>query len=157
MSDTHWFNRLCKACEQIKRNQRKSDDRARSVIEDRAGERARYIGRSKEFLLDDMNWEKLIHWMRSEMLPGARCPVCNHHYLNSRDIQIDHVLPPRFKGDWAREHVGNLRLICQSCNVAKGKKDFAVSLDDQEAARVSNERSRDGDTAQYRPAQLDLF
>ena len=142
--------RLCKACEQIERNKKLNDDRALAIIERRAEVRASRLGVSKHFVWVNMNWGALVAMMRALMSPEGRCPNCGHAFLGERDIQIEHHEPPRHDQDWAREHTRNLVLSCASCNRTKASKPFADWLDEQEAARLSNER--DPDRSMERPA-----
>jgi 5-methylcytosine-specific restriction endonuclease McrA len=66
------------------------------------------------------------------------CKNCGHPFIGERDIQIEHIEPPRSNTDWARLHARNLRLFCGSCNGTKGHKPFPDWLDEQEDARTSN-------------------
>jgi 5-methylcytosine-specific restriction endonuclease McrA len=135
------FNKLCKACEQIDRNERTNGDRAKSIIEGRAQQRAHDLGLSRYFFLVEMGWNTLIVPLRALLdNPDARCQSCGEPFLNHRDIQIEHIEAPRFRGDEAREHARNLRFLCQSCNVTKQKMGHSVWLDDQNAARISNKQ-----------------
>jgi hypothetical protein len=59
-------------------------------------------------------------------------------FLGERDIQLEHLVPPRFYNDWARLHTRNLRLGCGSCNNQKNKKDLYAWLDEEEERRISN-------------------
>ena len=74
------------------------------------------------------------------MTDEGLCKGCGHEFLNERDMQIEHIEPPRpqIAPDWARLHARNLRLCCGSCNRTKGQKPFAQWLDEQEGARLSN-------------------
>ena len=74
------------------------------------------------------------------MTSEGLCQGCGHPFVNERDIQLDHIEPPRSEKDWARLHTRNLRLACASCNGTKGKKVFSEWLDEQEGARLSNEK-----------------
>jgi len=106
-----------------------------------------------------MNWSSLVPEMRALMTDEGRCRSCGHAFVNERDIQIEHREPPRLRGDWAREHARNLGIFCQSCNNTKGDKSYAEWLDEQEEARLSNERHRSETdaTAAFVPwAQLTL-
>jgi hypothetical protein len=44
--------------------------------------------------------------------------------------------------DWAREHSRNIAFYCASCNRTKREKPYGVWLDEQEAARLANEKHR---------------
>jgi hypothetical protein len=91
-----------------------------------------------EFFWTQMNYRALVPWLRAMMTHEGLCIGCGHAFVNERDIQIDHLFPPRYQQDWARLHTRNLRLGCASCNNSKGSKDPAVWLDEQEGARLSN-------------------
>lgn len=136
------FNPNCKACEQIVRNERKNTDRAKSIIERRAADRAARFGVSKYWFLINMNWQSLVPIMRAMMTDEAKCVSCGHRFDNERDIHIEHREPPRFDGDWARESARNIGILCQSCNATKQDRDYSQWLDDMEGARVSNEKHR---------------
>lgn len=133
------FKRLCKACEQIQRNERKNVDRAKAIIKKRAINRAGYLQVPPSFMLINMNWYSLVPQLRALMSKEGRCQICGHMFLNERDIQIEHHEPPRHRGDWAREHARNLGLGCTACNGTKSNKPFAQWLDEQESARLSNQ------------------
>jgi len=150
-----WFNRICKSCEQKERNERKNVDRPLAIIENRAAARATLLGVSRAFMWINMNWRALVAPMRGMMTPEGLCLGCGHPFVNERDIQIDHIEPPRYPQDWAREHARNLMLGCGSCNRVKSNRPFAVHLDDQEHARLSNETNRDDQPRQ--PEQPGLF
>lgn len=85
------------------------------------------------------------------------CLCCGHPFEHERDIQIEHREPPRHPQDWARQHARNLALACQSCNNTKGRKSFAVWLDEQEDARLANEAHRQEVPAPSVDIQLDLL
>jgi len=85
-----------------------------------------------------MNYRALVPALRAMMTDEGICTSCGHPFLNERDIQIEHIEPPRFVEDWARLHARNLRLACGSCNRTKGQKPYAVWLDEQEGARLSS-------------------
>jgi 5-methylcytosine-specific restriction endonuclease McrA len=136
----HRFRPDCKACEQIERNKRKNLDRPLAIIQRRAAERATRLGVSKQFVWVNLNWRALVPLMRAMLSPEGRCLNCGHPFVNERDIQIDHIEPPRSLVDFARERAINLRLICQSCNGTKGAHLNAEWLDRQEDARQSNLR-----------------
>ena len=152
------FKPLCKACEQKERNEQKNADRPLAIITGRAKSRARELGVSKSWMLVNMNWIALVPLLRALLSPEGRCLNCGHRFVNERDIQIDHVEPPRHQGavrDWARERASNLRFICQSCNCAKGHKSNPEFLDEQEDARLSNERHRSTPNLLSVPATFD--
>jgi len=149
------FSPTCKACEQIERNKRKNADRPRAIIEHRAAERAARLGVSKRYVLVDLNWQALVPHMRMSLSPEARCLNCGHPFVNERDVQIDHIEPPRSLTDFARERAINLRLICQSCNGTKGAHLHADWLDRQEDARQSNLRDGGGVGGEYSAEVLD--
>jgi 5-methylcytosine-specific restriction endonuclease McrA len=140
---SRWFNRLCKACEQIERNEETNADRPLAIIQRRAEARAHLYGVAKDFFWTNMNWRALVPIMRAMMTPEGLCLNCGHAFVNERDIQIEHREPPRRDRDWAREHARNIGLACGSCNSSKGGKPHADWLDEQEDARLSNEQHRD--------------
>ena len=162
VSNSVGFKKLCRACEQIERNKRKNTDRPKAIIYQRAKQRASKLGVSLEFMMTNMNWRALVPVMRAMGTDEAVCLNCGHAFLNERDIQIEHHEPPRGDGDWAREHARNLGLACSSCNKTKSDKPRSVYLDDQESARLSNERNADA-APFYLPGdfpgeiQVDLF
>ena len=155
------FNPLCKACEQIERNEEKNADRAFAIMRGRAEHKAWRLGVSKTYIWINMGWFTLVPILRALMTPEGRCQSCGHPFVNERDIQIEHREPPRRQGDWAREHARNLSLTCQACNGTKTGKPFAQWLDEQESARVSNDQHRQeaGQPSVVTPsdAQLPLF
>jgi hypothetical protein len=136
------FNSLCKDCEQIERNERKNKDRPLALMKQRAATKASNLGVPSKFVWMNMNWRALVPYARAMMTEDGRCLSCGHPFLNERDIQIEHREPPRFTGDWAREHARNLALFCHSCNNTKGRKPYAQWLDEQEEARLANEAHR---------------
>ena len=153
-----FIKRCCKACEQIERDKKKNADRAKAIIEARAAQRAREKeGGTKKDLLEKFNWEDLIPMMREYLKPGARCPRCRHAFRNERDIQIEHIFPPRGRDDWSREHRTNLMFLCQSCNSAKGNKPPDQWLDESEATRLSNEYDQAERVVRPKLGQPSLF
>jgi hypothetical protein len=142
----NYFHKLCRDCEQIERNEKKNADRPLAIIKGRAATAAHDAGASTDFFMVQMNYRGLIEDFRIRLEDNAVCCGCGHGFMNERDIQIDHILPPRHAQDWARLHTRNLRLFCASCNRAKGKKSFSQWLDDQELARLSNLASKDSPT-----------
>lgn len=136
------FRSLCRDCELIERNQKKNLDRPLAIIKGRAQTAAHKAGKTTEFFMVNMNYESLVPELRAMMTDEGKCKGCGHEFVNERDIQIDHILPPRHPLDWARLHARNLRTFCQSCNGTKSDKPFDVWLDEQEDARIANEQSK---------------
>lgn len=132
------FSPICRDCEQKQRNEKKNADRPRAIIEQRAKSAATKAGSSFEFFWTVMNYHSLVPVLRAMLTPEGLCQGCGHKFINERDIQIEHLEPPRDEKDWARLHTRNLRLFCASCNGTKGKKPFIEWLDEQEGARLSN-------------------
>lgn len=137
-SDTVLCQPICRDCEQKARNEEKNADRPKAIIEQRARSAAGKASTKFEFFWTEMNYRSLVPSLRAMMTPEGLCQGCGHLFLNERDIQIEHLEPPRFANDWARLHTRNLRLFCASCNGTKAKKPFAEWLDEQEGARLSN-------------------
>ena len=151
------FSDQCRDCEQKARNEKKNADRPRAIIEQRATTAAAKVGASREFFWTQMNYRALVPELRGLMTHEGLCKGCGHEFLSERDIQIEHIEPPRFPDDWARLHARNLRLCCGSCNRTKGQKPFAQWLDEQEGARLSNLQDRDADPQPSTPVQLSLW
>ena len=136
---TVWeFDKDCKDCQQIKRNDQKNADRPLAIIRGRAQEAAHRAGTTTEFFWTQMNYRALVPWMRAMMTDEGLCIACGHAFVNERDIQIDHLFPPRHRQDWGRLHTRNVRLGCGSCNNSKGSKEPDQWLDEQEVARITN-------------------
>jgi hypothetical protein len=152
------FSPRCKDCEQKLRNEKKNVDRPRAIVEQRAATAATRAGKSRKFFWMQMNYRSLVPELRGLMTDEGLCKGCGHEFLNERDIQIEHIEPPRFTNDFARLHARNLRLCCGSCNRTKGQKPFAQWLDEQEGARLSNleQPSVDTTSPSKKPMQLDL-
>jgi hypothetical protein len=132
------FDPLCRDCQQKHRNEKKNLDRPRSIIEGRARTAAAKAGLSLEFFMTHMNYRALIPHMRAMMTSEGLCLSCGHLFDSERDIQVEHIEPPRSEQDLARLHARNIRLMCGSCNRTKSDKPFAQWLDEQEGARLSN-------------------
>jgi len=132
------FHPVCRDCEQKERNEKKIADRPKAIIEQRARSLASKLGVSFDFVWIQLNYRALVPVLRAMMTSEGLCQGCGHGFLNERDIQIEHLEPPRSDQDWARLHARNLRLGCGSCNRTKGQKPFAQWLDEQEGARLSN-------------------
>jgi hypothetical protein len=132
------FSPDCKDCEQKVRNEKKNADRPRAIIEARAAAAATKAGTSREFFWNQMNYRSLVPVMRAMMTPEGMCQNCGHDFLHERDIQIEHIEPPRFETDWTLLHARNIRLLCGSCNRTKARKSFLEWCEDQESARLSN-------------------
>jgi len=148
------FKPECRDCEQKARNEKKNADRPLAIIRQRAAVAATKAGVSREFMWVQMNYRGLVPYMRAAMSSEGLCLCCGHPFQNERDIQIEHIEPPRGPRDWDRLHARNLRLGCGSCNRTKGKKPFADWLDEQEGARLSNLADARDTTS---PTQLNLF
>lgn len=134
------FRAECRTCEQTRRTDEKNLDRASALVESRAAQRARYLGVTLEFMLEDMNWKSLIPIVRAALeYPDFLCPNCGHPPLHERDTQIEHRAPPRpgQRPDFAREHARNIAISCGSCNNTKNNKDYEPHLDAMEDARLS--------------------
>ena len=136
------FKAECRACEQIERNEKKNADRPKAILESRAAAWAAKLAVTKDFMWVNMNWASLLPVLRAMLQPGARCMSCGHPFVNERDVQFEHNEPPRQRDDWARHHARNIRIACQSCNGSHGHKPYAQWLDEQEAARISNDEHR---------------
>lgn len=132
------FSPICRDCEQKARNEKKNEDRPLAVMRERARTAARKAGVSADFVWTQLNYTALVPIYRASIGPEGLCLGCGHKPLHERDVQIEHCEPPRHRQDWARLHTRNIRLVCGSCNRTKGDKSFAVWLDEQEGARVSN-------------------
>lgn len=141
---TVWeFNPTCKACEQKERNERKNEDRPLAIMRRRAQDRSRRSGVSFDFIWIQMNYQALVPIYRVLCSPEARCLSCGHPFDNERDIQIEHIDPPRHAQDWARLHARNLHFLCGSCNRTKTNRDHNLWLDDSEDTRLSNASYRE--------------
>jgi HNH endonuclease len=154
-----WFSSRCRDCEQKTRNERKNADRPKAIIEQRARTAASKAGESLGFFWIQMNYRALVPELRVMMTEEGLCKGCGHKFENERDIQIEHIEPPRFENDWANLHARNLRLCCASCNRTKGQKPFQQWLDEQEGARLShlkvpNSNQKTADEVWHQP---DLF
>jgi hypothetical protein len=148
-NSTVWeFDPTCRDCQQKQRNEKKNADRPLAIIKQRAAQAAHKAGTPAEFFMTQMNYTALVPLLRGLMSDEGLCLVCGHRFENERDIQIEHIEPPRDAHDWARLHARNLRLCCGSCNKTKGRKPFLQWLDDEEGARLSNL------TSQEEPASL---
>lgn len=151
-----YFKKVCRACDQIERNERKNADRPLAIIRGRAQQAAHKAAIGTEFFMTDMNYYGLVPLMRILMADEGRCLNCGHAFINERDIQIEHIRPPRHNRDWARLHARNLRLFCGSCNKGKSDKVFDDWLDEMEEARLSNKNSQQEPPDTY-VSQLSLF
>jgi 5-methylcytosine-specific restriction endonuclease McrA len=132
------FSTRCKACEQKLRNEKKNEDRARAIVEQRARTAATKAEQSFPFFWEQMNYKSLVAPLRAFMSPEGTCQACGPPFVNERDVQIEHIEPQRTEKDWARLHARNLRFTCGSCNRAKGRTPYNLWLDEQEDARLSN-------------------
>jgi hypothetical protein len=155
------FYPICKACEQKERNELKNIDRPKSIIENRARAAAAKASIGFKFFWTAMNYRALVPEFRAMLSDEGQCLCCGHKFENERDIQIEHLAPPRFKQDWARLHTRNLRLACTSCNKGKGITPFEDWLDNEENTRKSNENGGARGTNEApevaAPKQLGLF
>jgi HNH endonuclease len=149
------FSPTCRDCEQKERNERKNEDRPIAIMRQRAATAARKAKVSVDFYWTQMNYAAFVPVLRAMMTAEGKCIGCGHPFLNERDIQIEHLEPPRkeIHPDWARLHARNLRLACGSCNRTKGQKPFNQWLDEQEGARLSNLK----EPTQKPPEQPPLF
>jgi 5-methylcytosine-specific restriction endonuclease McrA len=149
------FHPDCRDCEQKARNEKKNTDRPLAIIQGRAKQAAHKAGVSVEFMWIDMNYRSLVPQLRAALTDEATCLGCGHSFLGERDIQIEHIEPPRSPQDWERVHARNLRLFCGSCNGTKGNKPFTLWLHEQEGARLSNLKEKQQEPKQA--VQLTLF
>jgi hypothetical protein len=92
---------------------------------------ARKAGETTEFFMSEMNYRALVPIMRELKNGGLLCQSCRRPLASERDIQIDHILPPRHAKDWARLHAGNLVWFCRACNSSRSGKPFTQWLDEQ--------------------------
>lgn len=151
------FRPWCKQCENTARDEKKNADRPLSIIEKRARGRAAEEGVPFKFFWFNMNYRSLVPEFRAMLTPEGLCQGCGHEFVNERDIQIEHLAPPRFKNDWARQHTRNLRLMCASCNSGKGIIPFEKWLDSEEDKRKSSRPMNERLKAEYiEPEQLTL-
>lgn len=150
------FSPDCRDCEQKHRNEKKNEDRPRAIIQQRAAAAATKAGVGREFFWTTMNYRALVAPLAAFLGPDGICLCCGHSFDNERDVQIEHIEPPRSPQDWARLHARNLRFSCGSCNRTKGHKPFGSWLDDQEGARISNLESSTASWQETLP-QLDMF
>lgn len=132
----------CLDCETTARNEEKNKDRALWIIKQRTQDHAKKHGLTTEFMWVNMNWRSLVPMMRAMMTEEALCTSCGHAFDSEPDIQLEHRDPPRHLKDYARLHARNIGLACASCNGKKSKTPYAVWLDREEAARLSNEVDR---------------
>jgi 5-methylcytosine-specific restriction endonuclease McrA len=151
------FSSKCRDCEQKERNEKKNSDRPLAIIRSRAAQAANKAGCSGEFVWIQMNYIALVPVLRAMMTEEGLCLGCGHPFQNERDIQIEHLEPPRHRQDWARLHARNVRLACGSCNRTKGAKPFAIWLDEQEGARLANLAEPIARIAPEPPSQASLF
>jgi len=106
-------------------------DRARAMIERRADVRARQLHTTKGYILRDLNWAALTPVLRALLTPEARCLDCGCPFVDATGITIDHLEPPRYFQDWAREHARNIAFVCRSCNAMKQRKTLAIWLEER--------------------------
>lgn len=133
------YDRTCKACQKSRRDDEKNEDRATAIVKGRAETQARKSGVTFEFMWFDMNYRALVVDVRArlEWPDEAICKNCGHEHDSERDVQLDHVLPPRHPKDWARLHARNIAILSGDCNQSKNDKDYASWLDEQEDVRLS--------------------
>ena len=153
------FSAICRDCEQIKRNEKKNEDRAYAIVKGRAARRAGEAGMSTQFFMVNMNWQCLVEQIRPLLEPNSKCVCCScgHGFRGERDIHFDHIEKPRAPDDWERHHARNIRILCASCNQSKGDKAFQKWLEDMEQTRLSNELHRAPVDVFADDKQLDLF
>lgn len=156
------FHPICKQCENTARDEKKNADRPKAIIENRAKAMAQKEGVPFKFIWMDMNYRAFVPEFRAMLTPDGLCQGCGHNFMNERDIQIEHLAPPRFKNDWARQHTRNLRLMCASCNGGKGTTPYEEWLDNEEQKRLSHKNSSQNVEAEsnpefVQPKQLPLF
>jgi 5-methylcytosine-specific restriction endonuclease McrA len=131
------YDRECRLCQQTKRVRAKHDDPVLALLLRRAGDVARRAGIKRQFVLEDLNYWSLLPFLRAALSADGLCPNCGHEFNEERDVQFDHVEPPRHRQDFARLHARNVTILCGSCNNTKAAKAYADWLDDQEEARLS--------------------
>src|SRR5262245_16817535 len=84
------FDPVCKACQQIERNEKKNLDRPKAIIEQRARAAGRRLGKSFDFMWINMGYRSLVPIYRAMMSAEGECNNCGHPFLNEREIQIEH-------------------------------------------------------------------
>jgi hypothetical protein len=131
----------CRDCETKKRNEHKNKDRALYILKERTKDYATKYNVSVDFMWTNMNWRALLPMFRAMCTEDGLCTSCGHRFDNERDIQIEHVCPPRSNDDFARLHARNITFRCGSCNRSKSNCPYDEWLDQQEEARLSNESS----------------
>lgn len=105
-------------------------DRALVIVQQLAATAAHNAGVNAEFFMTEMNYRWLVPVMR-ELMSDGQCLSCGHAFLGERDIQIEHIEPPRHKQDWARLHARNLGLFCGVCTTTRRGKPFEQWLREQ--------------------------
>jgi hypothetical protein len=136
------FSLICRACEQIQRNERKNEDRPFDIIRKRAKAHATKYGVTTDFMWITMNYQSLVPVFRALCSDEGLCNSCGHEFENERDIQLEHRCPPRGVNDYARLHARNIGIYCGSCNNGKKAMPYDEWLDKEEEIRLSNEVGR---------------
>lgn len=119
----------CRLAEQTIRDHGRDADPARYAIEGRAKELAGDMGKaigstiSFHFVLIELNHRALVPIMRALLSPDGRCLNCGRHRHETRQLHIEHRIPPLHTCDWPAQHARNLWIACAGCNLAKGRRD----------------------------------
>jgi hypothetical protein len=132
---TVWeFDTSCRFHQETKRHQDKSENLALHILTRRADDLARKTHTSRQWILHDKRgpcWIRLLPLLDAFLRQHAGCLNCGRPFEGTRDVQFDHIHPPRFPDDWARHHARNIRILCGSSNNGKRQKDDDVWIDEQ--------------------------
>ena len=99
-------------------------ERIRLKIVELAEDRKRRIEEAEQFL-SSPEWNML----RKQVIKqkGRVCAECGQRIRKNNDITVDHIKPRSRYPELALK-LGNLRVLCRSCNSRKGDRDFEEYL-----------------------------
>lgn len=136
-SSRGWRARVCRPCEQTKRDERKIRDRWAVKARDVIRRHAVRLQVSKEDLVGRYGWDpaRLAH--DAEFQYGNGCSYCGHQYVamghGLADITLD--IMDRAQAPYYRT---NTKWCCQTCNRKKGDRDPAWFELDRQVYEIWN-------------------
>lgn len=82
----------------------------------------------KNLCLNRTKGEFSINYLKKERLTitGSKCESCGRSQLNSRSLELDHIIPVKITGEEYTFKKENVQLLCYKCHKSKTLVDKAV-------------------------------
>lgn len=142
------YKPICKVAEIAVRDGLNAEDPARRFVERRASDlvatlrKAGAPGVSRQFVMDELNYEALVPIVDTLISPAGMCIACGHPF-DIKHLHFDHIEPPRWELgviDWERLHAQNIQILHPGENTSKGPKTYPVWLADNQRKWMAERR-----------------